>query len=163
MNPSSSCCTLLMNFALMHWVVIEQTLAAEQVAAWYMLSEPVSPSAGVAGPEKDTTAAASSSQADAATAAEQERITYAQLVEDMIPMAGGRDGPPPALARNGEFSDWVYTMASEKYDRSEVRACPGSAVASPGHCGKIAIFVKNRGSSCCDVHPQLKHLDMAFE
>jgi hypothetical protein len=72
-------------------------------------------------------AADGSAQVDAGAAAQQahqERITYAQLVEDMIPMAGGRGGPPPALSRNGEFSGWVYTMASEKYDRSEVMKQP---------------------------------------
>lgn len=102
-----------------------------QVTGWYMLSEPVAPPAAVATRTQGTAAAAATAAAPADSSAEgetgaaaqraqQERITYAQLVEDMIPMAGGRDGPPPALSRNGEFSGWVYTMASEKYDRSEV-------------------------------------------
>jgi hypothetical protein len=108
-----------------------------QVAAWYMLSEPVAgpsvnPGARGAAAAAGTAAAAhGDSQIHAEEAAEQQAkqgsVTYAQLVEDMIPMAGGRDGPPPALARNGEFSDWVYTIASEKYDRNEVRQ-------EQGHC-----------------------------
>lgn len=96
-----------------------------QVAAWYMLSEPVK-----AQPVSTATTAAAGTSAPAdggghaaapdAQHAQQERTTYAQLVEDMIPMGGGRDGPPPALSRQGEFSDWVYTMPTAKYDRNEV-------------------------------------------
>lgn len=98
------------------------TLVATQVAAWYVLSEPVAPAASatrsaaaeVFAPEGDEMAAAAKDEIP------RERTTYAQLVEDMIPMAGGRDGPPPALSRHGEFSDWVYTMPTAKYDRNEV-------------------------------------------
>lgn len=96
-----------------------------QVVVWFTLSEPVAASRVATMHTQDAAAAAaadSSMPADAEAAVQQaqERVTYAQLVEDMIPMAGGREGPPPALALNGEFSDWVYTMGSEKYDRNEV-------------------------------------------
>ena len=97
-----------------------------QVVVWFMLSEPVAASRVATSHVQDATAAAAAADSgsptdtDASVQQAQESVTYAQLVEDMIPMAGGREGPPPALARNGEFSDWVYTMGSEKYDRNEV-------------------------------------------
>lgn len=98
------------------------------VAAWYVLSEPVKAqpvSKAAAAAAGAASAPADGSGQDAVPdtqQAQQEQTTYAQLVEDMIPMGGGRDGPPPALSRQGEFSDWVYTMPTAKYDRNEALA-----------------------------------------
>lgn len=113
-----------------------------------MLSEPVAATSAIAAHARGTAAAPAaadgSAQVDAAAAAEQaqqEHVTYAQLVEDMIPMAGGRDGPPPALSRNGEFSGWVYTMASEKYDRSEVMKAQGACMPTWPDCAQHTILM----------------------
>lgn len=92
-----------------------------QVGAWYTLSEPYKRPAEESTSVGDT-ASGEKVGATAEGAQPQERTTYAQLVEHMIPMAGGREGPPPSLSRHGEFSDWVYTIPTAKYDRKEV--CP---------------------------------------
>ena len=88
-----------------------------------MLSEPYKLPAGITPGESNAVSGKSDEAAagPAAGAQQQGRTTYAQLLEHMIPMAGGREGPPPSLSRGGEFCDWVYTIPTAKYDRKEVR------------------------------------------
>lgn len=99
-----------------------------QIGAWFLLSEPVRPSSSSAttpdsehvrggsavAPEDEVADELPSAMEGAAGA------TYAQMVAHMIPVAASPDLPPPNLSHNGEFSDWVYTIHTAKYDRAEV-------------------------------------------
>lgn len=90
-----------------------------QVGTWYTFSEPYQARDN----DTDGSAVAHDSREDragASTQPPQPRTTYTQMLEHMIPMAGGREGPPPSLSRGGEFSDWVYTIPTARYDCKEV-------------------------------------------
>ena len=103
-----------------------------QAGTWYALSEPYQARDN----DTDGSAVAHDSReerAGASTQLPQPRTTYTQMIEHMIPMAGGREGPPPSLSRGGEFSDWVYTIPTAKYDRKEVGSSRSSLTAQKYH------------------------------
>ena len=67
-------------------------------------------------------------------------------------MAGRREGPPPALSRNGEFSDWVYTVPTARYDRTEV----GPPSMTPGTSSWKLVFLQQMCCSCNDAEEHVR-------
>ena len=46
--------------------------------------------------------------------------TYDEIIGEMAAGAAQREDPPAALAHGGQYSGWVYTAPSSKYDTKEV-------------------------------------------
>ena len=46
--------------------------------------------------------------------------TYDEVIGEMAAGAAQREDPPAALAHGGQYSGWVYTAPSSKYDTAEV-------------------------------------------
>lgn len=118
-----------------------------QIGTWFLLSAPVQPHSSPA-----TTLDRGHARGDYAVAPEEEAAdfvpsevegsagsTYAQMVAHMIPVTASPDLPPPSLSHNGEFSDWVYTIPTVKYDRAEVCTRPSHGLSrfSDGFCSTI--------------------------
>ena len=50
--------------------------------------------------------------------------TYEEVIGDMFAGGAQREDPPAPLAHGGEYSGWVYTAPSSKYDQTQACMLP---------------------------------------